>query len=316
MQAALFFDIDERRSLCASEDFNLYLVHQRTELTVRIHQVGDRFTGVQYRRMVASGYLRAYVLKRVILCQRLGKIHCNLPGKGYVAFSALGFERGHVYVHSLAYRMFYMVYSYLPFGSLYELGNQFDSKFESYLPVCQCRLSDKGIDHSFEFTDIGIDGFGHIAHYVVWDIYIVAKQFGFQYPQAVFVIRRIERCLKSPFETRKQTFLHITHIDRRFIGSEYQLPPVLMQMIKNMEKHFLGAGFAAEELYVVYYQQVDTLVKIYKIVFTVLTERIDILLYEFFGRNVKNFHSGIFFQHFISYGLCQMRLAESYPAVN
>lgn len=94
MQAALFFDIDERRSLCASEDFNLYLVHQRTELTVRIHQVGDRFTGVQYRRMVASGYLRAYVLKRVILCQRLGKIHCNLPGKGYVAFSALGFERG------------------------------------------------------------------------------------------------------------------------------------------------------------------------------------------------------------------------------
>ena len=89
-----------------------------------------------------------------------------------------------------------------------------------------------------------------------------------------------------------------------------------MQMIKNMEKHFLGAGFAAEELYVVYYQQVDTLIKIYKIVFTVLTERIDILLYEFFGRNVKNFHSGIFFQHFISYGLCQMRLAESYPAVN
>ena len=79
------------------------------------------------------------------------------------------------------------------------------------------------------------------------------EKFGFTLDNcdSCFKVRNRNICYKSPFKTVSYTFFKSAYIFGRFIGSENYLLAVLVKLVEGMEKFFLSAVLARNELNII-----------------------------------------------------------------
>ena len=112
-------------------------------------------------------------------------------------------------------------------------------------------------------------------------LYLVAKDV-----LAQVLLRTLQFCQQTPFETCKQTVCHALEIHWRTVAREDNLSPVLVQVIEDVEECVLCALESCKFLDVVHNQNIDALVEMHEVIEGVAADGVCILHIEKVGTQV------------------------------
>ena len=133
---------------------------------------------------------------------------------------------------------------------------------------------------------------------------------------ARFHIGRLQLRGQSPFETRNQPMLEIRNLGGRAIARKHDLFMPVEERVEGVEKFFLRALLAAEELDVVDQEQIGLPIAFAEFHQLVVLDRVDEFVDEKLARKIHDLRVFLFRPDVLADRLHQMRLAEPDAAVN
>ncbi|MNJ57867.1 hypothetical protein D3C77_534760 [compost metagenome] len=112
-------------------------------------------------------------------------------------------------------------------------------------------MSDNPLQSTFKLTDVGANALGNKEGSIMRQVYLGLIGFLHQDRNASFQLWRLYRYRQTPAETRLQTLFQPLDLFRIAVTGENYLLTTFEQSVKGVEKLFLRALFASEELNVI-----------------------------------------------------------------
>ena len=246
-----------------------------------------------------------------------GDVHGDLPGHGHVAAAAGALQIVHGHAVIGGHRLHHVVA-----GDAAGLGtgkNLPQGVFGQML--IHGLAGEGGIGHqageaSFQLAHVvgnalGDHGEHAVVHLQQFFVGLLPKD---SHPG--FQIRLGNIGHQPPLEAAAQALFQLGDFPGRLVGGQDDLLPGGVQGVEGVEKFFLGARFAGEELNIVHHQHVDVPVFFPELGLGFFVEGVHHFVHKQLAGDVLHPQRGLLGQHIMPDSVHQVRFAQAHAAVN
>ena len=181
--------------------------------------------------------------------------------------------------------------------------------------IVEGSLGDDAGQRAFQLADIAVDAVRDEIEDVVGDVEILLHGFLLENRHARLEIRRLDVGGHAPFETGTEPVLDDLDFPRMTVGGQDDGLVRVVKRVESVEKFLLRAFLGVQELDVVHQQDVDAAIFPLEFLRLAFPDGSDEVVQEFFAGDIEHAHIRALFQDVIPDGVHQVRLSESYAAI-
>ena len=276
---------------------------------VGLLQIIDFTARVHNGRMVSAAQMAANLLKTVT-SQIAGQIHTYLPRQSYRLAPSLALQIGQPNIEMVGNDVDNVADGDMT-SRRFELAVKSGfCKLERYFPACGFRDCVNRGKCAFELPDIGLELSGDVVGNLLGDIHVPQVSLFLHDSDPRIVAGRVDSSDKAAIEPADKALFEAGDVGGGAVGTEDDLPAVLVERVEGVEKFLLALLSLAEELDVVDYEHIDGAELVLETREVALFDCADEFIDEFFAAQELNREIFIFVEAVPADGVEQMCFAE------